>query len=96
VGATTIRELKDVSSKEAMGVLLTLEPPTAPMLKEALDAGCYHSPIWNKDYNRIQIITIEELLNGKIVDMPPQTQTNVTFTKAPKVKRKEGEQGRLG
>jgi site-specific DNA-methyltransferase (adenine-specific) len=92
VGATTIRELKDVSSKEAMGVLLTLEPPTAPMLKEALDAGYYHSPIWNKDYNRIQIITIEELLNGKTVDMPPQTQTNVTFTKAPKVKKREGEQ----
>jgi len=96
VGATTIRELKDVSSKEAMGVLLTLELPTALMLKEALDAGYYHSPIWNRDYNRIQIITIEELLNGKTVDMPPQTQTNVTYAKAPKVKRKEGEQGRLG
>jgi site-specific DNA-methyltransferase (adenine-specific) len=96
VGATTIRELKDVSSKEAMGVLLTLESPTAPMLKEALDAGYYHSPIWNKDYNRIQIITIKELLNSKTVDMPPQTQTNVTYAKAPKVKRKEGEQGRLG
>ena len=96
VGVGIIHELKDVSSKEAMGVLLTLEPPTAPMLKEALDAGYYHSPIWNKDYNRIQIITIEELLNGKTVDMPPQTQTNITFTKAPKVKRKEGEQGRLG
>ena len=96
VGVSIIHELKDVSSKEAMGVLLTLEEPTAPMLKEALDAGYYHSPIWNKDYNRIQIITIEELLNGKTVDMPPQTQTNVTFAKAPKVKKKEGEQGRLG
>jgi hypothetical protein len=96
VGATTIRELKDVSSKEAMGVLLTLEPPTAPMLKEALDAGYYHSPIYNKDYNRIQIITIEDLLDGKTVDMPPQTQTNVTYAKAPKVKRKEGEQLNTG
>jgi site-specific DNA-methyltransferase (adenine-specific) len=96
VGAPTIRELKDVSSKEAMGVLITLEPPTTPMIKEALDAGYYHSPVWNKDYNKIQIITIEELLNGKQIDMPPQAQTNVTFAKAPKVKRKEGEQGRLG
>ncbi len=92
VGATTIRELKDVSSKEAMGVLLTLEPPTEPMIKEALDAGYYHSPVWDKDYNRIQIITIEELLNGKRVDMPPQAQTNVTYAKAPRVKRKEGQQ----
>ena len=92
VGATTIRELKDVSSKEAMGVLITLEEPTAPMLKEALAAGKYHSPVWNTDYNKIQIITIEELLKGKTVDMPPQTQTNITFAKAPKVKRKEGDQ----
>jgi site-specific DNA-methyltransferase (adenine-specific) len=92
VGAPTIRELKDVSSKEAMGVLITLEEPTGPMLKEALDAGKYHSPVWNKDYNKIQIITIEELLKGKTVDMPPQTQTNITFAKAPKVKRKEGDQ----
>jgi site-specific DNA-methyltransferase (adenine-specific) len=96
VGAPTIRELKDVSSKEAMGVLLTLEEPTTPMLKEALDAGYYHSPVWDKDYNRIQIITIEDLLKGKRVDMPPQAQTNITFAKAPRVKRKEGEQGRLG
>ncbi len=77
-------------------MLLTLEPPTAPMVKEALDAGYYHSPIWNKDYPRIQIITVEELLNGKAVDMPPQAQTNVTFAKAPKVKKKEGEQLGLG
>ena len=62
------------------------------MLKEALAAGKYHSPVWNKDYNKIQIITIEELLKGKTVDMPPQTQTNITFAKAPKVKRKEGDQ----
>ena len=28
----------------------------------------------------------------KTVEMPSQTQTNVTFTKAQKIKRKEGEQ----
>jgi len=77
-------------------VLLTLEEPTKPILKEALDAGYYHLSIWNKGYNRIQIITIEELLKGKMVDMPPQTQTKVTYAKAPKVKGKEGQHGRLG
>jgi hypothetical protein len=31
-------------------------------------------------------------LHGKTVDMPPQTQTSVTFAKAPKISKKEGEQ----
>ncbi|MBI2328156.1 MAG: hypothetical protein HYU85_00650, partial [Chloroflexi bacterium] len=45
-----------------------------------------------KDYPKIQLLTIEELLHGKIVDMPPQTQTSVAFAKAPKISKKEGEQ----
>ena len=87
-----IRELKDVASKEAMGIFITLESPTKEMSVEAVSAGYYHSPIWNKDYPRIQILTIEELLHGKAVDMPPLAQTNVTFTKAQKISKKHGEQ----
>ena len=87
-----IRELKDVSSKEAMGIFITLESPTKDMSVEAVSAGYYHSPIWNKDYPKIQILTIEELLHGKTVDMPPLAQTNVTFTKAQKISKKHGEQ----
>jgi len=96
VGVTTIRELKTVAANEAIGVLITLEPPTGPMKVEAVDAGSYHSPIWNKDYPKIQILTIEELFKGNTVDMPPQTQTSVTFAKAPKVSKKEGEQLSMG
>jgi hypothetical protein len=66
------------------------------MKVEAIDAGSYHSPIWEKDYPRLQILTIEELLQGRTIDMPPQTQTSITFAKAPKVKRKEGEQLSMG
>jgi hypothetical protein len=81
-----------VAANNAIGVLITLEPPTSPMKVEAVDAGYYHSPIYDKDYPKIQILTIEELLHGKTVDMPPQTQTNVTFAKAPRVSKREGEQ----
>jgi site-specific DNA-methyltransferase (adenine-specific) len=91
-----IRELKDVSSKEAMGIFITLEEPTDEMVKEAIGAGSYHSPIWNKDYARIQILTIDELLHGKNVDMPPLAQTSVTFTKAQKIEKKQGKQMKLG
>jgi site-specific DNA-methyltransferase (adenine-specific) len=92
VGVNAVRELKAVAANDAIGVLITLEPPTSPMEVEAVDAGFYHSPIWNKDYPKIQILTIEELLKGKTVDMPPQTQTSVTFAKAQKIAQKEGEQ----
>lgn len=63
----------------------------------------YLDPPFNskRDYNilfkengvvKSQILTIEELLHGKAVDMSPQNQTSVTFVKAPKVSQKEGEQ----
>ncbi len=92
VGVNAVRELKAVAGNDAIGVFITLEPPTSPMKVEAVDAGYYHSPIWNKDYPKIQLLTIEELLQGKTVNMPPQTQTSVTFTKAQKITQKEGEQ----
>ena len=96
VGVNAVRELKAVAVDEAMGILITLEPPTGPMKVEVVDAGYYHSPIWDKDYPKIQTLTIEELLSGKTVDMPPQTQTNVTFAKAQRIPQKEGEQLSMG
>jgi len=96
VGVNAVRELKAVAANDAIGVFITLEPPTGPMKVEAVDTGFYHSPIWDKDYPKVQILTIDELLQGKTVDMPPQTQTDVTFAKAPKVSKKEGEQLPMG
>jgi len=97
VGVNAIRELKAVAAHDALGIFITLEPPTGPMQTEAVSAGFYHSPGWNKDYPKIQILTIEELLHGKAVDMPPQTQTSVTFARAPKVGTKDlGKQLEIG
>ena len=72
-----IRDLGHVIDREnaAIGVYLTLEPPTKPMLTEAAECGFYHSPGWNKDYPRLQILTVEDLLAGKTVDLPPNLQT---------------------
>jgi len=92
IGVNAVRELQTVAKNDAIGALITLEPPTTPMTVEAVAAGYYHSPIYDKDYPKIQILTIEGLLHGKTVDMPPQTQTNVTFAKAQKITQKEGEQ----
>ena len=41
----------------------------------AVSAGFYTSPGWGQDYPRIQVITIEALLHGAQVQMPPQHGT---------------------
>jgi hypothetical protein len=63
---------------------------TIPMLEEAVGAGFYHSPGWNKDYPKIQILTVEELLPGKTVQLPPNLQT---FKQAAKIGQKSDDQG---
>jgi DNA methylase/Restriction endonuclease len=67
--------LGDVENQKAAGgVLITLEKPSNQMRTEAADAGRYTSKLWHdKDYPRIQILTVEGLLNGsERVDAPPQ------------------------
>jgi site-specific DNA-methyltransferase (adenine-specific) len=62
------------NQKAAGGILVTLEKPSKPMREEATDAGRYTSALWHKkDYPKIQILTIEGLLDGtEKVDSPPQ------------------------
>ncbi len=90
-----IRDLRGTVEREnaAMGVFVTLEEPSRQMKTEAVTAGYYHSPGWEKDYPRIQILTIGELLNRAKVDMPPQYGT---FKQAPKAERHGGKQEELG
>ncbi len=91
-----IRDLRGAVEREkaAMGVFLTLEPPTREMVKEAVTAGFYHSTAWDKDYPRIQILTIEELLNGKTVEMPPSAHASA-FKKAGRIRKEDGSQPEL-
>ena len=41
------------------------------MITEAVFDGYFRSDIWQIDYPRIQILTIEDLLSGKTIDMLP-------------------------
>ena len=56
------------------------------MKTEAASAGFYESP-WGTKHPRLQILTVEDLLAGATVNMPP-TRDVRTFKKAPKAKRK--------
>jgi DNA modification methylase len=86
VGVGDVRDLRGVVEREgaALGVLVTLEAPTRPMRTEAAGAGFYHSPGWQKDYPKLQILTVRELLDGKGIHYPPSKHVNVTFKKAKK------------
>lgn len=72
-----IRDLVGTVEREkaAIGVFITLENPTKDMETEALSAGYYESPVWGKKYRKLQLLTIEQLLNGAQIDMPPQHGT---------------------
>ena len=68
-----VRDLRGVMEREkaALGVFITLEPASRDMTAEAASTGFYHSPGWGRDYPRLQILTIEALLQGAQVNMPP-------------------------
>ncbi len=55
----------------AMAVFITLEPPTTPMINEAKAAGFYHHDLMNRNYDAIQIVTIQDMIeHGEILDIP--------------------------
>lgn len=93
VSVPHIRDLRGVIEREKaqIGVLISMEKPTRPMRTEAASAGFYKSPWQEKPYPRLQILTIEELLNGKRIDCPPLGQVSITFKKAARVRGKKAE-----
>jgi site-specific DNA-methyltransferase (adenine-specific) len=95
VKAGDVRDLRGTIEREgaAIGVLITLEPPTSEMEKEAVSAGFYRSPGFNRDYRRIQILTIGDLFHGVRVEMPHEVGT---FKRAPKATETGTVQPELG
>jgi DNA modification methylase len=91
--APYIRDLRGVIEREKaeIGVLISMESPTKPMQREAAEAGFYKPPGLADRYPRIQILSIEELLEGKKIDYP-RYAADATFKKAPKSRKAAEEQ----
>ncbi|MDR2683833.1 MAG: restriction endonuclease [Prevotellaceae bacterium] len=72
VGVSQIRDFLHVIEREnaAAGVFITLEEPTKPMLQEAKKAGKYINPLTETSFDKLQIITIEEMLKGARANFP--------------------------
>ena len=94
VSSPLIRDLKGTVEREnaSMGLFITLEPPSSPMTTEAVSAGLYHSDLWQTDFPKIQIRTVEELLAGNSFQMPPHQPV---YQPSRRIARSEGQQGRL-
>ena len=78
--------------KAEIGLFVTLSPPTRPMEQDAVAAGFYepeHFP--GQQFPRVQILTIEELLNGKAAQYP-RYAPQATFQQAPRRRRRQGTQ----
>jgi len=89
-----IRDLVGTLDREkaAMGVFITLEEPSRPMLTEASAAGVYQPQVGQRTYPRVQILTVAELLDGAEVKMPP---TATTFKQAQRADDGGGVQAKL-
>jgi site-specific DNA-methyltransferase (adenine-specific) len=70
IGVKDVRELANVADREKakIGVFISLEPHTQPMVKEAAGAGLYEGPTGKVP--KIQLFTVEELLGGKRPRIP--------------------------
>lgn len=73
-GKTSVKDVRDLRGvvdreKAAIGVLISLQEITKPMEVEAASAGFYESA-WGS-HPRLQVLTVENLLNGVHVDRPP-------------------------
>lgn len=85
IGVSEVRDLIGVLQREKaeIGVYISFEEPTKPMLREAAEAGFYTSADGSK-YPRVQLLTIKDLLEGNKNVQRPLHVRDVTFKKAPR------------
>jgi site-specific DNA-methyltransferase (adenine-specific) len=95
VSVQMIRDLRGVIEREkaAIGVFLTLTPPTRPMVSEAAAAGVHEEPDF-APVPRLQIVTVEEAmrLRDRAVQLPARRDD--AFRRAAREEAPE-RQGRL-
>jgi len=94
VNVAMVRDLAHVVVREKadIGLFVTLAPATKPMMTEAIKEGYYTSPVTGKAFPKIQILTIEGLMNGNERALYPDlAQGSTTFKKA-KVEEKVTDQ----
>lgn len=98
-GVKDVRDLRGVLDREkaAIGVLISLQDSTSPMDAEAASVGFYEHKTNKQKFPRLQLRTVNELMEGKGIERPTSAAaSDETFKKAPKSKKKDSEQTEFG
>ena len=76
-----VRDLRGTIEREGapIGVLLTMHEPSAQMRTEAANAGKYRVDWTKREYDRIQILTAENIFQKKGVEFPGYDVTEEEF-----------------
>jgi len=85
VNVAMVRDLGHVVEREkaSMGFFVTLAEPTRPMKEEAVSVGFYDTERFGTEYPKLQILTIEGLMNGtERPRFPDLTLGRSTFKRA--------------
>jgi hypothetical protein len=96
--ATDLRDLRGVIDREkaVIGVLISINKPTRAMEKEAVSAGFYEHKLNGKKFPRLQLRTLDQLMNCKGIERPASASSiDVTLKKAPKANIKDSVQEEL-
>ena len=96
VNVSQVRDLVGTMKREdaPLGVFITLEEPSKPMVREAASAGTYWSDLANREYPRVQILTVKELLEGKRPALPLLVLSS--FGRAERIEQAPGQQELFG
>jgi hypothetical protein len=75
---SVIRDLNGTLEREgaAMGYLITLYP-MPNLVKESKQYGFYHNTLLDKNFPKIEVISVEEILNGKRMSIPASHKISV-------------------
>lgn len=81
-GGVSVKDIRDLGhvierEKSEIGILITLESATKPMIKEAFQKGYYKADTIKGNYPKLQILTIEDLFAGE----KPQIPAMISHTK---------------
>ena len=97
-GTATIKDLRSFAKtvqqqKGSAGILVCFEDQiTKGMRSEAKGEGYFHKDLFDTRFDKIQIISVEELLDGKMPELPRSYEVG-PFKKADRVEEDMGQKG---
>ena len=67
-----ITDLAELVDKEgaSIGLIIHLQKPRLAIITDSVHAGTYNSALWKREFLKIQMRTVTELLEGKTFDIP--------------------------